>query len=463
MTLGARFTFLMVAVMALTGGVLIGGFLGVERSYLLEEGRKAHQTDTNHLAHLCAESLVNRDELGLVNFLKEMRHSKDLKEAFCVDTNGTVLAHTDLSWMGRKLNGFAPPWKTDALAGEYSGDWVYAQSAIRNGQPVALARSIYSPRVVQQAVSDRLNSMVRRSMKLGAGVLCLALFLSWGTARALTQPIRKLALGVQRVGGGDWSARVPENEPGELGNLAKEFNLMSYRLGDLDRLKDEFINNVSHDLRNPLSAIATSAKMLRTDDLPPASEPLLRVIESAALRLRTMVNNILDTAKMREGRLIYEKTVFHPRKLFEELIALFDPIAKKSKKSLTLILAPDLPLLFADEEKVLRIFLNLLSNAFKFTKEGDGVTLEGRVVDGQAEFRVSDTGWGIAPDRLPHIFSPFHSASEGPHAPPKQGTGLGLSIVKALVEGHEGRVRVESALGKGTAFIVTLPVHKEAP
>ncbi|MBL8023020.1 MAG: HAMP domain-containing histidine kinase [Elusimicrobia bacterium] len=461
MRLGLRFTLLITSAIAFTGAVLIAGFLRVERRFLIEEGQKSQQTNTEHLAHLCAEALVTHDELGLVNFLKELGRSPDLEEAFCVDRKGKVLAHTDLALLGRTLTAFSFPWTAMGQPGPNSSEWIYSQVATRNEKSEVLARVVYDSSGIKKVVSDRLSSLVRRSLGLGGGVLGLALLLAWGTARALTRPLRRLAQGVRRVGGGDWTARVSDDAPGEIGELAREFNTMSNRLGELDRLKDQFINNVSHDLRNPLSAIATSAKMLRTDDLPPPSFPLLRVIEVSAIRLRTMVNNILDTAKMREGRLVYEKSVFHPKKLFEDLAALFAPLAKKSGKELTLNLSADLPALYADEEKVLRVFLNLLSNAFKFTKEGDRVSLSGRVVGAWVEFQVEDTGWGIGSDRMAHLFEAFHSTSEKPDAPPQQGTGLGLSIVKALVEGHEGRVRVESSLGKGTRFIVTFPAAKE--
>jgi two-component system sensor histidine kinase BaeS len=441
---------------------MIGGFLGVERGYLLTEGRRTHQTNTDHLAQVCAETLVNNDELGLMNFLKELRKSADLEEAYCVDVWGKVLAHTNLKWLGQILDPKPAAWMK-ALPDLAEADrWTYPSVALRGGRPVVYARSVFLSSSVKKVVEERLTNMVHRSVGLGLSVLVLALLLAWGTARTMTRPIRKLAQGVRRVGGGDWTVRVSEQGPGELGDLAREFNTMSNRLGDLDRLKDEFINNVSHDLRNPLSAIATSAKMLSSDNLPPTSFPLLKVIESAALRLRTMVNNILDTAKMREGRLTFEKTVFSPQKLVEDLIALYTPMAKKSGKTLVLDLPPDLPPLHADEEKTLRIFLNLLSNAFKFTKAGDEVGLVGRFQDPWVEFRVWDTGWGISPERLPTLFKPFHSTDEGPNAPPKQGTGLGLSIVKVLVEGHGGRVTVASTLGKGTSFTVLLPAAKES-
>ncbi|MBL0059389.1 MAG: HAMP domain-containing histidine kinase [Elusimicrobia bacterium] len=461
MSLGVRFTLWILAVMAMTGGVMVGGFLGVERGYLLTEGRRTHQTNTDHLAQVCAETLVNNDELGLMNFLKELRKSTELDEAYCVDGGGKVLAHTNLAFLGQVIDRNPAAWMS-ALPDPVKADrWTYQSAALRGGRPAVFARSVFRSSAVKRMVGERITNMVHRSIGLGLSVLGLALLSAWGTARTMTRPIRKLSQGVRRVGGGDWTVRVPDHGPGELGDLAREFNTMSNRLGDLDRLKDEFIHNVSHDLRNPLSAIATSAKMLRTDNLPPSSAPVLKVIESAALRLRTMVNNILDTAKMREGRLAFDKTEFSPHKLLEDLFALYTPMAEKSGKKLVLDLPADLPPLHADEEKILRIFLNLLSNAFKFTKAGDEVGLSGRAQGSWVEFRVWDTGWGISPERLPALFKPFHSTDEGPNAPPQQGTGLGLSIVKVLVEGHGGRVSVASTLGKGTSFTVLLPAARE--
>jgi signal transduction histidine kinase len=462
MGLGIRFAVVIGTVTLLTGGVLVGGFIRVERRYLIDEGHRMYQTNANHLAHLCAESLANNDQLGLINFMKELRLSKSLREGFCVDGSGKVMAHSDLQWLGKTFKKYAPPWDMNLTEQPDGNNWVYRKVAVRNSRPVVLARLVYDGQGVLESVETRLRSMIHRSLTLGMGVLVLALLLSWATARALTGPIRKLARGVHRVGGGDWAARVPETGPGELGDLAKEFNRMSLRLGDLDRLKDMFINNVSHDLRNPLSAIATSAKILRAENTSETASPLLRVIETSALRLRAMVNNILDTAKMREGRLVYEKTIFNPQKMCEELGTLFTPVAFKAGKKLVLDIPADIPALNADEEKVMRVLLNLLSNAFKFTKEGDTISLTARPTNGWIEFRVSDTGWGIPADRLERIFEPFHSTTDSPNAPPKQGTGLGLSIVKALVDGHGGRVTVRSELKKGTVFTVTFPVATES-
>jgi len=178
-----------------------------------------------------------------------------------------------------------------------------------------------------------------------------------------------------------------------------------------------------------------------------------------------MVNNILDTARLREGPLPYDRRPFSAEKLLEEIIRLYQPLAQKTKKTLRLDAPAALPLLLADEEKALRIFMNLLTNAFKFTREGDRITVSaGSEEPGRIAFTVSDTGWGIAPERLARLFEPFQSTNGAEEDVRKnQGAGLGLSIVKALVEGHGGTLRVESTPREGTAFHFSLPAAEASP
>jgi signal transduction histidine kinase len=335
----------------------------------------------------------------------------------------------------------------------------YAAPIFRFNRSVGTAWVFYKEEAVQQRRRDLLHQTAQRLVWLTLGVFGVALLLSASLSKTLTRPISEVVAGARRLGRGELGTRVREMGPGELGDLGREFNAMAQKLGDLEAMKDHFIQTVSHDLRNPLSAIATSANVLLSDELPATSLPLVEVIESSAVRLRTMVNNILDVAKMREGRLTFERTIFPVSQILKELTRLYLPMAKESNKTLHLYLPEDLPLLDADEEKVLRIFLNLLTNAFKFTREGDTITIaaapEG---ENRVEFRVSDTGLGIDPVRLATIFQPFRSV-EGAESGVRhrQGTGLGLSIVKTLIEGHGGRIQLQSIPGKGTTVVFTLP------
>lgn len=451
----------------------IGGLVGVlfllyttalvlvERRHLVQEAERNHWLTAEHLALACNDALLTQDELGLVDFMNGLKKNPEVLEAYCVEPDGRMVMHTDFKLKNARWPDSSPPALAEktALSREGVSVWAYSAPVRRLRRPVATARVLFNGDAVTRRLRDLLRQTARRLSWLTLVFLGISALLSSFLARALTRPIGDVVQGARRVGQGDLAARVWERGPGELGDLGREFNAMARKLGDLEEMKDSFIRTVSHDLRNPLSAIATSANVLRTDDLPPSSRPLLEVIESSAVRLRTMVNNILDVAKIREGHLTFERTVFPVDTILKELARLFLPMAKESDKRLRLDLPDSLPPLNADEEKVMRIFLNLLSNAFKFTRDGDTIAISAAPAgNGLVEFRVADTGLGIDPRRRESVFEPFRGVEGADDvARRRQGAGLGLSIVKTLVEGHGGRVRLESDLGKGTTVFFTLP------
>ena len=238
------------------------------------------------------------------------------------------------------------------------------------------------------------------------------------------------------------------------GKALSLIHILAVRLKDLDRLKDQFVHTVSHDLRNPLNAIGTCAKVLLSDQPTGESRALLDAVERSVVRLRGMVDNLLDVARLRDGGLVFRVASFDVTPGLNELLRLYRPLAEKTQKEIALDLPQNLPPLVADEEKTLRVFHNLVANAFKFTRPGDRITIRGTVENaGSVAFQVDDTGPGIPPERMARLFQPFR-AGEGAEA--QQGSGLGLSIVKSLVEGQGGILTVTSLPGKGTSLRFTV-------
>lgn len=462
MTLRKRFSILIGVVVLLTVLVYSVGFLLSEKRHLEREQEKAHWTAVGHLAHACGQALVNRDDLAVLNFFKELGSSADFIEAMCLDESGRVILHSDLKQTGAQITTvkFNTPLRStlkDALGRRIL---VYDHPVYRAGRPVSGARVVFDEQRTIADVNKILTGTMRRSTGLAVGILGVALLLSWVAARALTRPILALAVGAKRIGGGDWTVRVDPMAPGELGILAREFNSMTGKLGELDRLKDQFVAAVSHDLRNPLGAITASAKMLQDDNLAEQSRDQVDLILSSVTRLSAMVSNMLDIACLQEKALVFDVKSFFLPPLVGDLVRLYKPLAHQSKKTIELDVPADLPPLWADEEKVFRIFLNLLVNAFKFTRAGDKIVISAHnVIPGMVECRVSDTGRGIPQDRLTHLFEPHQSRGKTLADQPGQGSGLGLSIVKILVEGNGGTIRVESVPGKGSVFIFTLPTE----
>lgn len=465
MTLRTHFTLFISAIGVLTLAVHTGALLTSEARHLNRQLERAHWTNTEHLAQACREALVSRNDLALFNFLKTLQNSDDVTESMCLYPDGRVLLHNDLKRVGTRVEIAGTNFPQKEMDGVHHQErWVYTMPVKHDGRPLGWARVVYDGAKSRQRVWTPLIQNLRRSLGLTGSIFLLVVFLSWIAARALTRPILALVKGSQRLARGDWTVRVPTRAPGELAQLSQEFNAMSAKLGELDRLKDQFVYTVSHDLRNPLSAIATAARGLKYEGMTDTSSSLVEVIESSTKRLGTMVNNILDLARLREGQLTFNMDSFDVHPLLAEIDQLYQPLAVETQKTFTVEVPPHLPLLLADQEKVLRVFLNLLANAFKFTERGDQIRLSARVEDpDKIAFAVYNTGREIPPNRLAKLWEPFRSVEGSDNENKKnQGAGLGLSIVKALVEGHGGHVNVTSAAGQGTTFSFSFPTAKGA-
>jgi signal transduction histidine kinase len=232
-----------------------------------------------------------------------------------------------------------------------------------------------------------------------------------------------------------------------------------------DALKTQFLANISHDLRTPLTAVITHAEILRDGILGPLSERQLDSVAgiiNGGRQLLEQVSEILNYARAAANQLTVTPTVFQIGEVLEEARALNEPVAARKGLELDALVPSGLPSVHADREKIAHIVGNLLGNALNFTPTGGRVWLAAHPPRGiepsdQLVVEVGDTGIGIAPEHHDLIFLEFAqvdaSASRSHH-----GTGLGLTIARRLVELHGGRIWVESALGLGSRFFFTLPL-----
>ena len=230
------------------------------------------------------------------------------------------------------------------------------------------------------------------------------------------------------------------------------------KLKELDHLKSEFISVVSHELRTPLSIIKDGISLVLdgiTGEITPKQDKILQTSKDNVDRLARIINNLLDISKIESGKVELKRKLVDINALVRKVARDFDLKAKERGLDLKLNLpAAELNLLI-DEDKIAEVFVNLLSNAFKFTQNGF-VQIE--IIDGGNEIQcvVSDSGLGIRPENLLKIFEKF-TQFDRVDGPGEKGTGLGLSIVKGLVELHGGKIRVESQFGRGARFHFTLP------
>jgi len=231
-----------------------------------------------------------------------------------------------------------------------------------------------------------------------------------------------------------------------------------------NRAKSYFLANVSHELRTPLNAVIGYSEVLRDEIFGPMNHEKYheysKDIHASGTHLLELIEDILDLSKIETGYIVVDEKEINVDNMMEETMRIAAPAIQKGNFDLTVQIAPEFPILQADEIRLRQVLLNLLSNSFKFTPEGGRICVKVDINDdGEPEFSVSDTGIGIAPEDIQHVLAPFGRV-EQPTIDNARGTGLGLPLSKSLVEMHGGTFRLSSTFGSGTEVMFTLPAHR---
>ncbi len=225
--------------------------------------------------------------------------------------------------------------------------------------------------------------------------------------------------------------------------------------------KTAFLANMSHELRTPLNAIIGFAEMMQREMLGPLGTAKYKEytndIAGSARHLREVIQNVLDLARIEEGKLSVERNLIPSAPLLLGAGRMMRNEADKARLRFKIEVPHDLPYVLGDQTRLTQVFLNLLSNAIKFTPAGGSVRLAARHVEDRVEIEVADTGIGMAPGDIPLALARFGQVSGDPYCKPYQGAGLGLPIAQGIIEAHKGELAISSAKGQGTCMTVRLP------
>ncbi len=335
------------------------------------------------------------------------------------------------------------------------------------------------------AIIDRTITLTDRITVIGfLASIFLTSTLGFFLVRHTNSSLKRLKTGTERFGSGDLNYRIDNiDDSGELGDLAGAFNAMSDKLRnaitDVRQARDAadqanaaksiFLANVSHELRTPLNAIIGYSEMLHDelDDEQPISHgqfqsDLDKIIVSGR-QLLSLINDILDLSKIETGKMALHCENFMPGDIITEVCDALSPLLQAKGNRLILEGITGLPALHNDATKFRQIFVNLLSNACKFTDQGL-ITLAASTLDdkpGWLEFKVTDTGIGMNEEQQTRVFDAFEQA-ENATSSTYGGTGLGLAICQDFCQLMGGTIRVESEPGKGSTFTVALPPAPES-
>ena len=235
-----------------------------------------------------------------------------------------------------------------------------------------------------------------------------------------------------------------------------ELEAANKKLKELDRIKSDFVANVAHEFRTPLTIIKGNVDLVAKGGLGEVTSQQKEMLDGAknvANRLARLVNDLLDISKIESGKMKLREDLFNINKIIEENLPGFTKMIKDKKQTLKKELAIDMPDIKADMDKITQVFVNLLSNAIKYSPEQGSIVVKSVNLENEIMVEVSDTGEGVSQENLDTIFDKFTRVT----AEKKEGTGLGLPIAKDIVVLHKGRMWVKSEIGKGSQFYFTLP------
>ncbi len=446
---------------------------------------------SNSISRLFEHGILHSDRFFLQPIAEKILEDEDVLFCSLFDKDGNQLVHVV------KKEAFFDPTLTYQVAQPIqSGD----------GQLIGTFQIVFS----LHKLNRRTNDIKRDILLVTLGVIAVGILFTLVMTRVLIRPIEKLAEATENVARGELVQTVDIRSKDEIGDLARAFNQMTLQLKEsrsdlerkveertrqleanimelnraristlkmleelqdakrelemvnrelkeMDETKMKFIGIASHELKTPLTAIKANIDFILSEKeakIPENLKSYLITIQRNTNRIQMRMDQMLDLSRMKSDRLLFNR---EPILLSEVIRGYINEVTLVEKHLSVQVGIPQGLLIYADRNALHDIFINLLSNAFKFTGDGGQVSIVASQKDQFILLEIKDTGMGIPEDKLQMIFHEFYQVEGGKHG----GTGLGLAIAKRLVEEHGGNIWVESQLGRGSTFYFTLPLSAE--
>jgi signal transduction histidine kinase len=312
---------------------------------------------------------------------------------------------------------------------------------------------------MMQTFYNDFRGGVNEALGLAAlAALVVAVGVSLALSRRIVAPLQEMTIASRRIAEGKYDERVTTRSLDEVGQLGESFNQMAAQLEQVESMRRQLIGDVSHELRTPLTAIKGSMEGLM-DGILPADSETYQQIHAEADRLSRLVDDLQELSRVEAHSYPLDFRETDLSGLVATTIKRLTPNARAKRISLTSNLPRQLPRLLADEDRLGQVLTNLAANGIQYTPEGGAVTISAEIKDNVVQVAVTDTGVGIPPEHLAHIFTRFYRVDKSRSRASGGGSGIGLTIARHLVEAHGGKIWAESeGDGKGSRFVFTLPM-----
>lgn len=341
------------------------------------------------------------------------------------------------------------------FGGLLSGSWIFISVRVPNNRWIVLA----TPSTTLRRLSTWGNKLIQPLLRTGILALIVSALLAWLIARWVAAPWSKAAGVARAVAAGDYEQRIDAIGPVEAESMALAFNDMVQRVQSSRRAQRDFVANVSHELKTPLTSIQGFAQAILdgTAEDRDQIEHAAQVIFDESDRLGRLVEDLLDLARLDARQVDLKREALELAGLIQSVLDRLEIRAQENEVKLSNQLVT-LPTIIGDGDRLAQVITNLIDNAITHSPAGSNVTITADLENSWVSIHVDDQGAGIPPEELSRIFERFYQLEKARTAGNKRGAGLGLAISREIVELHGGRLFAQSTLGRGSRFTVRLPI-----
>ena len=311
--------------------------------------------------------------------------------------------------------------------------------------------------IEEQLEKEEIVKVVKRSVLITivTSTLYIIAMMRY-SARKILGPIRQINEATKKISAGDFDIELQSDREDEIGELTENFNIMAKDLNKIELLQKDFINNVSHEMKTPVSSIKGFAQLLEKENLTEEEKKeYIGIIVEESDRLLNISSNILKLSKLQNKEKLTNKTDVNISDQIRKIINVLEN--KWTEKNITIMANLPETIVFGDEELLYQMWMNLLDNSIKFTGENGSIDIDIRKNNSKIIVSIKDNGIGMTEEEKKKIFERFYQVDQSHYS---EGSGLGLAIVKRIINLSGGKIDIESSKGKGSNFIVELPCEK---
>ena len=455
-TLGAIFLIVIVLIASLSFGIKDYVYNGIQSAL---NGRSDELTNI----------ISSYRQKTAAEFLRAARTyvedfpSKESMELMVINENGHIVT-TSIGFEPDETQSM--PDYTSAVSG--SGDYASWTGRLKTGEHImAVTRVVRNEAgtpigairyVVSLSEADRqISTIIVMFFAVGAVIILFVFFSGHYFVRSILTPIRRIGVSAKRIAQGDFKTRIQKVNNDEIGDLCDTINGMAEELGQSEKMKNDFISSVSHELRTPLTAIKGWAETLQTGDTDPQTfHRGMDIIVGETERLSGIVEELLDFSRMQSGRMTLTMDKIDILAELGAAVYMFSERAHREGKFLIYDEPALLPAVLGDVNRLRQVFVNVLDNALKYTKEGGTINVTAEEEAGFIRVVIADDGCGIPAEHLPNVKKKFYKANQT-----VRGSGIGLALADEIMTLHSGSLDIESHENVGTAVTIRIPTFQK--